>query len=349
MKFRTAAVAMALVAALSLASRVRADEAAPAAPARADEAAKCGPLDALTATPPQLDGASTKPVLLRYSFKPGQAFDYAVEMATNVRVDSGGQKISTPELMKMNFTYSVDSVAPEGAARLNTVFTRMAMSVDALGTTVKYDSDEDKSPSNDAFKGLSAMINQKIFWTIAPRGEVTDIDMREMKESLERAGATGMFQTMEQTLNETFRSDFVHLPENPVSVGDLFDADKKTQKMEAIGSLTMTVQYAVLGVSADQRRVLLKPLAKFDLEAAPDTSAQLDSSSVEGWLLFDRVRGKVDRAYCVTKMGMSFMQSGQKANMTMDSTTKLLCSCHEATAASQEPAPQAPAPSKGAE
>jgi hypothetical protein len=325
MNARLLAAATALLAALSL---------LPSA-ARADE---------ITAAPPKFAETTKGPVLLRYVFKPGATFDSTADAASEMNVQAIGQQMSIPVQIKTSFSCSVEQVTPEGNARISMVITRLVMSAGGP-MPAQYDSDVDKAPAQAGLKPLVAMMHQKVFCTVTPRGEISGIDLHLMKQALDQIGEASKSAVLEEDVTETLQSAFAQFAANPVSVGDIFDGGTLNRVMEGIGTMSIGVRYEVEAISADQKNVVLKPLTKFDIQMGPGSPFHVESASADGWLLFNRDRGNVDRAYNQAKIELSGTPNNQKATMTLGTTLKYVCADHAAGgAAAKEPAPKAPQP-----
>lgn len=276
----------------------------------------------ITATPPQFAATTRDPVLLRYRFTPGDAFDVTADISIVMDMQMGVQRVRVPTQMKMVSACTVEGLTVEGNARVNVVFTRAAVEVKGPQQTVRYDSQVDQSPATEELKHLAAMLNQNVPCTVTPRGEVSDVNLHFMREALQRAGAAALFASVEQTVNQSLQGAFIQLAESPVSAGAVYDAGEITQEAEGVGTMTGHVRYQILSVSAAKTEVILKPLVRFDLAIPPGSPVRIESTASDGWVLFDRARGNIDRSYGQVNMKMSVSQNNQTASMTMDMIMK---------------------------
>jgi hypothetical protein len=279
----------------------------------------------ITASPPRFNRTTREPVLLRYGFRPGERSDVDADVSMLMSLKLRGQSVRIATQMKMAFSCDVVSVDASGNARVDVKLTRVQIEVNGP-QTLRYDSKTDTAPALPELKYLAAMLNQNVPCTVTPRGEVSDVNLHFMREALRRANALALLDSVEDTLDQTLQGAFIQLAEEPVAVGDVYRAGTMSQKAEGIGSMTALISYRVHSVSADKKGVVLKPVITFQTDLPSGCPVTIESIDADGWILFDRVRGDIDRSFARVKIKMSASENGESLEMTTDVTIKFATS-----------------------
>jgi hypothetical protein len=289
--------------------------------------------DELGTTPPKFSTTTQEPVLLRYRFKPGDRFSGTIDLLTTTNMVMGVERISVPTRDRKFFSCIVQKLTPEGNACINLVFTRFTITVMDSTRTFHYDSDVNKNPTQPGFNFIAAMLNQNVPFMVTPQGKVSYINLQFLQEAVRRAGARTMPDSLEVTVNQGLRGAFIRLPEKPVAVGDFFDAGKTIEEEVGIGTMTSSVRYKIHSVSADKKRVLLKPVVQYSMDIPSEHTFRFktDSISMDGWVLFDCERGNIDRSFCKRKIDVSGMMNNQKVITTRDMIMRYVTSYPQET------------------
>jgi len=254
---------------------------------------KLTPSTELTESPPKLDGESKGPVLLRYKFEPGKVVNSKSEVYAKAWIDTEGTQTENLQThVTLYFTSTVDDVTDEGNAMLNRMVTRIVYEVGPFQypPSLRYDSDTDEAPDERLPEMLSLMLNRNIPFALTPLGNKPDSDLERTREALQLSGDEGALETLEGIKSRILQT-MAPLPENPVSVGDVFEADETSYLADAIG-VSVSTTYRVLAISGDRKKVLLKPVTSIEWNEEP-----LYELETDGWILFDLERGYIDSSY----------------------------------------------------
>ena len=84
-------------------------------------------------------------------------------------------------------------------------------------------------------KPLKVMIETPTSAKISPLGKPLEVDIKPLLEALEKAGGKGETGTLKELTGESLQSSFVALPEEPVKVGDTYEAGKIAWKIPGHG------------------------------------------------------------------------------------------------------------------
>ncbi|MEN6450470.1 MAG: hypothetical protein ABFC96_08270, partial [Thermoguttaceae bacterium] len=206
---------------------------------------------------------------------------------------------------------------------VRTTINRIVMSVTGPQEfTVDTEKPATEGMESTAVKPLEAMVKVPVTAKISPTGKTEDVDIKALIKSIEKTGTPGAADSLKESGAEWLRSSFAPLPEKPVKQGDIFDAGEMIKKMPQ-GEVNLKLRYEVLSVSADKKQALLRPKADIKLVPNPKASVSiaLDSSSMDGWLLFDIEKGVVAQSKTNLKMAMKIGMGPKTVPMDMDMTS----------------------------
>jgi hypothetical protein len=171
-------------------------------------------------------------------------------------------------------------------------------------------------------KAIAGLINKNTTCTVTPLGEVLDIDLHLVPPAQGGTDADISNEFLQQSVIGALSETFVKLASKPVSAGEIYEGGDFNQNIQ-FGHLTSSVSYGVLSVSGDKRKVVLKPIIRFN-KAPGDLSEQADSIVVDGWTLFDRDHGKMERSFIKIKMVESKILKHNKATMETVVSSKVI-------------------------
>ena len=271
---------------------------------------------------PVFTATSTDPVLLRYKFKVGQIVNMEFEMASGSHMQAEGMNVEFQTIMKIFGNYKVTSVNSRGDAGAILNLTRMTVQVKGQNN-VSFDSNDPGASDNPNFKEVMAMLHVPIPVKVSSRGEVIDMNLDPLNQAYKKAGIALNKSEINKTTSKTIKSSFVQLAEHPVKAGDIYDAGVISEPFPG-GIMNARSHFKVLAVSKDKSKVLLAPVSEFDLKSTPDSAITitLNSSKMEGWLLFDRKRGNIDRSWVSISLDATMKQNAQKAKIQWDTELK---------------------------
>jgi len=273
---------------------------------------------------PVFETTSDEPVLLRYKFERGQRFAIQLDVDMDMQIQAEGRDVRIPITMTMEANFETTGVAPNDDFTLTARFTRMTVEATGPGGEVAYDSAMDRRPSDPNFRHLAVLLENPISVEVTPLGEVRDIDMHLLVDALQRAGAAALREEIERTTRQLMQSSFVQLSERPVRAGDTYDAGDIVQTLPNVGEMRMDAAYKILSVSGDKKQVLLRPMAEITIEPAAGAAAEckLNSTELNGWIVFDREVGNVMRSAAAVSLDMSVSAEGEKGDIKLDMDLK---------------------------
>ena len=265
--------------------------------------------------PPRFESTTIESILLRYKFASGQKVDMDMDVDMNMTMDLAGKTVKIPIVMHFEAEYVVQSVEANGDASVVMMFRRISMKAEGP-SNVSFDSDKDANTSDPNLRPLAAMVNIPIPARVSALGKVLDMDLVLLNKAVERAQAAAM-QSLEQTTDQLTRGSFIQLSEQPVKVGDTYDAGSIVQKLQDVGEMHANIRYKILSVSADKKQALLQPIGTFAMEASPssDVDVSLESSEIDGWILFDLEWGNIRRSFVTSHVALSISQGQQTMRM----------------------------------
>jgi len=274
---------------------------------------------------PKFDSTSSEPVLLRYKCRPDQKVKFGLDMDTNMDIGAPDGKVTVETAIKMEGGYEVTAVESNGDFQAVMTITRATMNMNmsagpGKSQRMSFDSDKDAGGDvNPAMRPLLAMLKVPIPVKVSAVGKLLETDMHPLLEALDRAHAGAMAKELQQQATKLFESTFVQLSESPVKAGDTYDAGNLVQAVPGLGEMRARIRYKVLAVSGDKKQAVLLPKAEFSLESKPGASEKIkmESTAIDGWLLFDVEKGNIQRSAADVKMGMIINAGGQSGRMDM--------------------------------
>jgi hypothetical protein len=266
---------------------------------------------------PALEGKSREPILLRYKFEPGEKthVDMTVDTTTRVR---GAARMDQKMTIAMTGAI-VWSAAEAGTFTGEMTFTsaRMKLDLEAQGMPSQHlDWSSDQGGGPPELEPFRAMIGPAIAIKVTDRGKITESDFQVMREALQRAGAAS--EMIDEVASpEVLESTFQLLPDEPVKVGDTWDAGhivNQNQMMRA----EISYQLKVAQVSGDGSQAILEAVPEVALEASGPAEIRSQKSGYDFWLRFDVGEGDVAEASNRLSMRLGMRVMGEKVDMEMD-------------------------------
>lgn len=267
---------------------------------------------------PELKEVTDEAVKLEYKFEKG--FSTEMTMDYSMNMEMMGQKI--PMTMKMDASYKVEDVNEEGNALLATTFKRFMMSMEGP-QPMKFDSNVEADLESEMGTVFKPLLNTPIETEISPRGEMINFNMDKLIENLPEQQAMAVRQQIEPMSSQFAQNTFIALPEEPVKIGDVYDAGTIET---GSGPMTMKMQmkYKVLGISKDKNVVIFEPDGKFDLNmTGQEGNIETNENTINGWIVFNMKTGTLMRSQIDMKMDVNIDQMGQKMPMKMEMNLKM--------------------------
>lgn len=279
---------------------------------------------------PKFDSESKEPVVLRYKCRPEQKVPFGCDMDMTMRMRVMGEgkvvNVSMDMNIKMDGRYDVTAVEPNGDFQARMTLTRVAMKMNSDDPNGKQEMDFDSDrkaaeKERPEFRSLRAMVNTPVPIKISALGKVLDMDTHALLGAMDRAASAAFQQSMQQVL----KGSFVQLSEAPVKAGDTYDAGELSMGGGAPGQPEMKfrLRYKVESVRGDQKQAVLRPVVDFSLKDLPGMEkVKLESSSIDGWLLFDVEKGNILKSAADVRLSLSATEGNQSMHMDMSMKMK---------------------------
>jgi hypothetical protein len=267
---------------------------------------------------PELKEVTDEAVQLKYNFEKGFSTDMTMDY--NMNMEMMGQKI--PMTMKMEANYKIEDLNGEGNAIVATTFKRFMMQMEGP-QPMKFDSDVEADLESEMGTVFKPLLNKPIETEISPRGEMIDFNIDKLIESLPKEQAMAVRQQIEPMSSQFAQNTFIALPEEPVKIGDVYDAGTIET---GSGPMTMKMQmkYKVLAISKDKNIVIFEPDGKFDLNmTGQEGNIEANENTISGWIVFNMTTGTLMRSQIDMKMDVNIEQMGQKMPMKMEMNLKM--------------------------
>jgi len=185
-------------------------------------------------------GATAQQYDLKLNLKKGQKYTQAMVMDLNMTESISGQEINVLSKMQFEFKQQVKSITAKGDFVMESEYSRVAMTMDAMGQKMAYDSnDKDTVGGNgDFMKAFGNIIGKKFQVTLTPKGKVVEI--KGLKEIIDAMGSGKDDPTtqklLESTLDEkkltsSFESSYHIFPDKPVKVGESWTQKSNVESM----------------------------------------------------------------------------------------------------------------------
>lgn len=250
--------------------------------------------------PPVLDGASTEPVLLRYAFTAGQRTEVtAIAQTRTTATLSTGARTSDDTTITLEGTMSWTSAEATtflGRLEVETISVDRARVVTPVSGSQSHDTVHWRSDDPGTIPGdntpLLALVGLPLAISLDARGEVTAPGIQSWQDVLEREKASpGLRAAFAR--GEVFRTMFVRLPDQPVTVGDHWRAGDLVRELPDIGEVRAKIELRVAAISKDGTQVLLDAAPELHVDLSGTVTVLSAKSSLRLWSQFDRRRHDV--------------------------------------------------------
>lgn len=290
---------------------------------------------------PTFETEATGPVLLRYQFEPGQQWAIEFDMDMTMDIQAAAMNMEMTMDMGMSGGYTVETVDADGNGSITMTITRVTMDMGGP-MAIRFDSD-DPSTITPEFTPMLAMLNVPLRSQISPMGELVSADMGLLYEALQTANIPDV-QSVEDMTEQLMQNSFILLAADPVNVGDVYDAGSFSLASQATGAMEASASYEVIAISGDLNQVLLRPIAEIEFDlASMGIPGEVETSDLDGWLLFDVGRGNVTESEVGVGMVMTSTDGGEQVNIDMTIMVHYQANEIQETAPDPEPIPEEPA------
>ncbi len=262
---------------------------------------------------PQFSSTSGDAVLFRYKFTPGQKITIDMSMDTKMKsVSETMGEMEMPLNMTFEGSYEIKNVNAEGNTEATLIISHMTMK--ATGAMdISYDSADPKDSTDSQFAAVNVMVNVPIPVQISALGELLSMDTSPLLQAAERMGTQLDLDQFKQQTKQLTESSFIQLSEDPLKIGDVYDAGTISTSFGGTGSMQANVKYKVAAISGDKKQAILQPMVTFSFPGM-----NLKQNEFKGWILFDLEKGNVKESYGRQLLEIGFEQGDSAASILID-------------------------------
>ena len=262
------------------------------------------------------------PIQLHYQWQPGTTYRTFMDMDMSMSFPMGDQTLDQKTHMEMAMSMAASN-AGQGNIRLDSKYDRMAMTVDAMGQQMTFDSDTPDAQSPLAMVGQ--MIGKEFTMTFDEDNQIVEMDMQNIFDAMgmdpNAKQIAGQFMNEEQMsqMLQTWITQF--FPEKPVKAGDVWPLDVDWN-LTGFGSMSFRGSFTLAGFTKYEGH----DCAAIDMNATVDMDLSGDDSTPEELSMLKQMGMSISggtssgRIYWDNELGwMRGMTMDQQFTMTMKS------------------------------
>ena len=242
---------------------------------------------------------------LRYQFKQGEQFVYAMDQTMDMKMSIVGQDVEMKMNQKIEMLQKVEAVDSAGVASISQRITRIRMEMTGPpGTAMRYDSAEKKKP-----EGLVAQI-APLFKTLtkaefkvkmAPSGELLEVEVpTEFFEKLKETPGMNLLEGMfnKDSFKQMLTQAATTFPTTPVDQGDTwtnsFALDNPLGKQNVETKYSYEGEETVDGKVLDKIGLVIKMnFGKLENPVLAGATVKIKKQDSKGTMYFDNTRGQM--------------------------------------------------------
>lgn len=261
-----------------------------------------------------------------WKFSPNLTNHYQMSQDTKVTKTGAGGDMTVDTLNKIDMSWTVKEVKPDGSAVLEQQITRMRMTIQTGdGVKSEIDTAAAEDPQGQAAMAaplLKAITGNPFIVTMSPRGEVTDVVVPEAVAAALK-NQPGAAQMGELASAEGFKklvgqASFV-LPET-LDPGKEWTGTTEA-KLPLVGTLTSVTTYKYEGPAEVEGQQLAKFSAKVDANfAGGEVTVEVPSQESKGEILFNGEAGRLESSAINHLMNLKITANGQVVEQKIDQT-----------------------------
>ena len=268
--------------------------------------------------------------LLRWKFTSSQKLRLRTTQTMNMSAEVGGNEIKSTTEMAMTVSWTVESVAADGSAKVAQTIDRLGMKMtmpEPIGT-VRIDTADTEEPNPavaELAKSFKSLIGVAFRQTVSPRGDVCDIEMPGLAADAAAKAVVGDL-VGEDGLADMFRRTALVLPEAPIDAGHRW-TETVTMK-SPLGEMHLDKQFRYLGTELagglPLERVSVAMTVRFGDEPSQfGTTMKVTDQDNSGTVYFDAVAGRIARSELNQKMTVELTVGDQTIEQKINTVTKM--------------------------
>ena len=266
---------------------------------------------------------------LRYKFKQGEQFVYAMDQAIDMKMNVVGQNVEMKMNQKIEMLQKVQAVDSAGVASITQKITRIRMEMNGPpGTAMKYDSAENKKPEGPIaqiaplFKTLT---KAEFKVKMAPTGKLVQVEVpTEFFDKLKETPGGNLLQGMfnEDSFKQMLMQAATTFPATPVEEGDTwtnsFALDNPLGKQNVETKYSYQGEETVDGNVLEKIGVVIKMnFGKLENPALAGATVKVKKQDSKGTMYFDNTRGQMVGTHIDQNMEMEISVGDNTINQLL--------------------------------
>ena len=254
--------------------------------------------------------AASAETLLRWKFAAGEQWQLTVDQHTVTVTTGAGKPTSIDITMQLRMSWTIDSVDPDGAARMTQRFERFAVKMKSgSAEPIEYASDSETSASGsatDIAAAIGPVIGADFLVTLTERGAIREVKLSDAAtEAFTSVQSPALKQLFSAAgISQLLRQTAVEFPEQAVATESSWAAESTTPS--PWGVVKQARSYTVAAQEVIDGKTLERINVAGELEIASDEQAprkmQLIEHDFTGTLYFDAEAGRLAKSESTQKL-----------------------------------------------
>lgn len=271
--------------------------------------------------------ATSQATPLRWSFRKGDTFRYALTQDSTTKTNFQGNAIENRNDQVFDVTWKVAAVRPDGSAELIQTFDRIRFRAEGLFGAIHFDTQgkEEAPPAVEAqARVFRSLIGAEITLVMTPEGDVKDIKLpaRTVEALNDVTAPPGAPKPLgEDSIKNIVELSTQPLPGKAVEPGATWTRTRRTAS--PLGTMTVATTYTLAGADAAKGAERIDVASTVDLKVKPDLplKATIKSQDVHGTAYFDAGAGRLISSTVDQKVELNLDTMGN--SLVQETVTKL--------------------------
>lgn len=269
-------------------------------------------------------------VRLRWKFRAGQQLRLKISQEATTTTSVNNRPLAITSALEMDIDWTVEKLAPRGAAEMTQQFSRLAIKFQAPeAEPVEYDSQRDKNPTGQLLRianRIQPLLDSPFRVTVDDRGQIREVLSSPNTPQTANSPRLKRFISAEQLASVLRQSNLV-LPEIPVAAGDSWETD--SVQNSPLGEVKLTTVYTYKGTQQRGGRDLALIALETRLEGAksPELSknktGRISRHTQSGEIFFDVEAGYLAASQIRQERTTEKLYRGQRIETVDQSSTAL--------------------------
>ena len=269
-------------------------------------------------------------VRLRWKFRAGQQLRLKISQEATTTTSVNNRPLAITSALEMDIDWTVEKLAPRGAAEMTQQFSRLAIKFQAPeAEPVEYDSQRDKNPTGQLLRianRIQPLLDSPFRVTVDDRGQIREVLSSPNTPQTANSPRLKRFISAEQLASVLRQSNLV-LPEIPVAAGDSWETD--SVQNSPLGEVKLTTVYTYKGTQQRGGRDLALIALETRLEGAKSPellkskAGRLSRHTQAGEIFFDVEAGYLAASQIRQERTTEKLYRGQRIETVDQSSTAL--------------------------